>query len=62
MLDSSGLRKRQVQMRNSQDRVARVLVISERYHSVSISDKYPWPLVQKTLKAFQDRNILIHVF
>ena len=49
-------------MRNSQDRIAREHVISKRYHSVNISDKYPWPLVEKTLKAFEDRNFLIHVF
>lgn len=49
-------------MRNSQDGIAREEVISERYHSVNIADTYPRPLVEKTLKAFEDRNILIHVF
>lgn len=48
-------------MRNSQDQIAREHVISEGYHSVNIADKYPWPLM-KTLKVFEDRNILTHVF
>ena len=48
-------------MRNSQDQIAREHVISERYHSVNITDKYSWPLM-KTLKVFEDRNILTHVF
>lgn len=35
---------------------------SEKYCFVNISDKWPWPLIEKTLKVFDDRKILTLMF